>query len=134
MIEKCELCRAILQTRHSTAEKPHHYWECGLGNVYLINVEVFYCPQCEGDSAAIPAIIDLHGMIAAALLRSHEPLTGGEFCYLRKNMTMRLSEMADRMKVSPEVIKNFERSETQSLRPPITCRWNEIEKCWVGEG
>lgn len=64
MFETCDICQTGLETRTATAESPYHYTESGLDFAYLVGVEVFRCPKCQVEVAAIPNIDGLHRVVA----------------------------------------------------------------------
>jgi DNA-binding transcriptional regulator YiaG len=123
MIDKCLECLTPYVIWHSTIERPYDYTECGLSNVHLIGVDVYRCEECQLESASIPHINSLHGLIAKGLLSTFEPLTGAEFRYLRKESALGLPELSRRMGVDREVIKTFEVSETESKRGNVMCEF-----------
>jgi hypothetical protein len=128
-MEKCDICGTKLKTRHSTQAEPYRYAESGLDNVYLVGVEVFICPECLLETAAIPRIENLHKTIAEGLLRARVPLTGGAFRYLRKGARLGLPELADRMHVARELISLYELSPEANAAtlPAVFCSFADKE-------
>jgi DNA-binding transcriptional regulator YiaG len=121
MLDRCDVCSTEYVKRRSTTKGLYWYSECGLQNVHLAGVEVFHCPKCEVESAAIPRIDELHALIAKGILSTPTPLVGMEFRFLRKEAGIRLPELSQRMKVEQDVIRGFELSDKPSLRTAIIC-------------
>lgn len=77
----------------------YHYKECGLSSVKLLNVMVFRCRSCGSVSPQIPAIQQLHLMIAVSLLQKEALLSGEEVRFLRKVAGLTQAELAEIMGV-----------------------------------
>jgi len=78
-VRKCVDCGNLM----IGTSREYHYTECGLSSVRLLNVTVFEC-SCGGVSPEIPAIEQLHALIAISLLRKEALLSGEEVRFLRK--------------------------------------------------
>jgi transcriptional regulator with XRE-family HTH domain len=76
----------------------YHYTECGLSSVKLTNVMVYRC-SCGSVSPEIPAIDQLHAMIAVSLLLKETLLSGEEVRFLRKLAGLTQEELAEIMGV-----------------------------------
>lgn len=71
----------------------YRYKECGLSSVTLVNVMVFEC-ECGARVPELPAIENLHHMIAIDLLQKESLLSGEEVRFLRKMAGLSQSELA----------------------------------------
>lgn len=72
----------------------HHYTECGLPNVWLVNG---YRPHATpyGDGVVIENVEPLNRAIAAYLVERAAPLTGAEFRFLRVELDLSQARLAD---------------------------------------
>jgi DNA-binding transcriptional regulator YiaG len=107
-MDKCDNCGGELAVNVSTREAPYCYTESGLRNAWLIGVDVYRCKQCDGETAAIPRITELHTLLAEGILRAHKPLTGFEFRYIRKRASLGLPELSNRSGIVRRVVAAFE--------------------------
>jgi DNA-binding transcriptional regulator YiaG len=119
-VDVCDICGTKYEARVSAGEKPYHYTESGLDCAYLVGVEVFRCPKCDLETAAIPDMDGLHKLIAESLFTSRTPLGGREFMFIRKEARLGLREYAERSGVSKEAVKEFESRAPSPMRAPIT--------------
>jgi putative zinc finger/helix-turn-helix YgiT family protein len=86
----------------------YHYKECGLDNVYLENVEVCRCKECNESTACIPAVPQLNNLIGETLLQKEFTLNGKEIRYLRKNMGLKAVELKKVLGVDNATISRWE--------------------------
>ncbi len=100
---RCPNCRREMD--YSVGE--HHYTECGLENVYLRDVEIWRCP-CGEEVVSIPAMPELHRLIAQWLIRKQDLLTGAEIRFLRKSMGLPAKEFAAVVGVEPSTVSRWE--------------------------
>lgn len=88
---KCTDCGKALRV---TRPKNYRYRESGLDSVSLTGIRVFVCPICHSEFPEIPNIIEIHRLIAQRLARKPTPLTGPEFRFLRKELSIKAKELA----------------------------------------
>ena len=100
---RCPSCNKEMSCRRGE----YHYTECGLDNVYLADVELWSC-DCGESAVGIPAIPNMHKVIADDLLRKTDQLTGKEIRFLRKNIGISAKEFANRFGVTKETISRWE--------------------------
>jgi len=86
----------------------YHYKECGLDNVYLVNVEVCRCPGCNEKVVSIPALPALNTAIGEDLLQKESRLNGKEIRFLRKNMGMKSVDLQRYLGVDNATISRWE--------------------------
>jgi putative zinc finger/helix-turn-helix YgiT family protein len=91
-------------------DKPYHYTECGLDNVYLYGVNQYKCAKCRETAVDIPKIRELHLMIGRILVCDDSPLTGPEIKYLRKELRLKSKEVADFLSVDVATYSRWENS------------------------
>lgn len=83
------------------------YTEVGLKSVTLTNVLVFHC-SCGAIVAELPAVGQLHFLIAFDLLRKKTILSGEEARYMRKWVGYSATELADTTGYSKTIISKWE--------------------------
>ncbi len=94
-----------------THKGKYHYTESGLRNVWLKGVEIFEC-ECGEKFAHIPCLQELHKLIAQALLKQENQLSGREIRFLRKHMGMKAKDFAERLGVMNVTVSRWEQGET----------------------
>lgn len=117
MSDICHNCERPYEAWEASIEHPYHYTESGLPNIFLIDITVYSCPNCEVASAEIPDLDGLHDLIAKDILLTPLPMSGQELRFLRKETRLRLKEFAERMGVDPKTVTNWEA--TASLAKPV---------------
>lgn len=99
----CPICgKGKLETTHET----RRYGD-GI-NVTLVNVPVRRCPVCGEELLVIPAIEELHRLIARDLARSAAKLGPAEIRFLRTYLGYSSANFADAMGVTPETVSRWE--------------------------
>ena|SRR5579862_2266859 len=101
------------QESRATQDKPYHYIDCGLPNVYLVGVRQFHC-ECGEKAVEIPAIKQLMSLIARHLAMKNEALSGLEIKFLRKQLGQRAADFAANVKLQPETLSRMENGKQQS--------------------
>jgi len=91
-------------------DKPYHYTECGLENVYLHGIIQYECSACGETGAEIPRIKELHLMIGKYIVCQEESLTGAEIRFLRKELGLKARDMAEYLSVTPQAYSKWENS------------------------
>lgn len=102
-----------LEQHLATANKPYHFVDSGLTNVYLIGINYRTCKSCGMQSADIPAIKQLMKVIARAIVESDAPLTGEEIRFLRKRLGKRAIEFAKIIGVAETEVSRWENNKVQ---------------------
>jgi putative zinc finger/helix-turn-helix YgiT family protein len=88
---KCENCNGKTIIKDN---QKYHFTECGLDNVYLMNIQVRECEECGARSPRIPRLSDLHNAIGKAIALQQNPLAGKEARFLRKHLGVKAQEWA----------------------------------------
>jgi transcriptional regulator with XRE-family HTH domain len=90
----------------------HHYTECGLQNVFIVGINVI--TDDDGDEVVlVPAINQLHRVIAEGIVRHSKGIDGAELRFLRTEMGLTQSELAAVVHRDKQSIGRWERSETE---------------------
>ncbi len=89
----------------------YHYTECGLNNVY-VEVTALCKDHASGDMVTIPAIGQLHQVIAEGIVTHPAKMTGQELRFLRSEMGLTQAQMAKFLKVTLLTVSRWERNET----------------------
>jgi DNA-binding transcriptional regulator YiaG len=105
--EMHECTSTTRQETIATIEKPYHYIDSGLPNIYLVGVRQFQC-ECGEKAVEIPAIKQLMSLIARNLAMKNESLTGLEIKFLRKQLGQKANDFAEHIKVQPETLSRIE--------------------------
>ena len=88
----------------------YKYNECGLDNVLLHNIT--FLKDDNGDSVIeIKNIVGLHRAIAEGIISKPAVITGAELRFLRTEMCLRQSELADKLSNNHQTIGRWERGE-----------------------
>ena len=91
----------------ATEDKPFHFLDSGLDNVYLVGIKYFV--YADGKvTAEIPALKRLMKLIAKDLVYSPNPLSGSEIRFLRKRMGLKAVDMATSLLIEPESLSRIE--------------------------
>ena len=91
----------------ATAERPFHFVDSGLDNVYLIGIKYFIDEEGH-EIAEIPALQQLMRFIAQNIVLSPSDLTGKELKFLRKRLGKKGTEYATYLGVTPETLSRIE--------------------------
>jgi DNA-binding transcriptional regulator YiaG len=101
-------CSAATRTEHvSTLEKPYHFTDSGLPNIYLVGVRQFEC-ECGEKFVEIPALKQLMSLIARHTVMKDQSLTGLEIRFLRKRLGQKAADFAQMVKLQPETLSRVE--------------------------
>jgi putative transcriptional regulator len=86
----------------------HHYLECGLPNVYLLNgYREIDTPHGAGISIA--GVEELHTTIANSLVEEKPSLTGPEVRFIRKLLELTQSQLAEMLGVEDQLVRRWEK-------------------------
>lgn len=123
-------CRNSRTEHIATPEKPFHFEDSGLPNVYLVGIKYFVC-ECGSVVAEIPAIKQLMQLIARDIVISPLDLTGSELRFLRKRLGKKASEFARYLGFTPETLSRIENGkqefgiQSQKLAKLSYCAFSE---------
>ena len=101
---KCMSCGAEMVT----GQEDHAYDSSGLRNVVLVGVVVDRCPSCGEFEVELPRVLELHRVLAQALVGGHGRLVGAEIRFLRKQVGWSGADFARQMGVTPETVSRWE--------------------------
>jgi transcriptional regulator with XRE-family HTH domain len=91
----------------ATSEKPFHFVDSGLENVYLVGIKYFVYPDGRV-MAEIPAIKQLMRLIAHDIVKSSSELSGAEIKFLRKRLGKKATEYCRFLALEPETLSRIE--------------------------
>jgi DNA-binding transcriptional regulator YiaG len=90
----------------------HHYTECGLMNVYITGIGVVV--DDDGDQVInIPAINELHRVIAHGIVNHEKGISGAELRFLRTEMGLTQAELSLLVHRDKQSIGRWEREEVE---------------------
>jgi DNA-binding XRE family transcriptional regulator len=110
----CTSCGSSLTRRTSSESNPFRYRVAGR-DVLLVGLGVGVCANCGQETADIPLLDELHGVIASTVVESHTALTGKEIRFLRTVADISAKDFANLLGVSPEHLSRIENDHTPSL-------------------
>lgn len=99
-----------------TADRPYHYKECGLDNVYLSNG----FELVEEDGELLVSIENVDGLwkaIGLNLITSQKVLSSREIRFLRGQMQMTQAELAAKLRVDDQTYARWEKGRSQLPGP-----------------
>jgi DNA-binding transcriptional regulator YiaG len=96
--------------------EPFHYTQCGLDNVWLLNG--FTRGEYGGQPTfSIKDIDGLHRAIGLALINTRKALSPKEWRFLRKQMDMTQSTLAEELDLSSQQVARYEKGESEINGP-----------------
>jgi DNA-binding transcriptional regulator YiaG len=104
----CYECSGVMEGRRGE----YKYVECGLKSVVLKDILIFRCRSCSAVVPEIPAAGVLHRVIALRLLSKESLLTGDELKFMRKLCGYSVTEFAQIMGSSKNVVSRWENHNT----------------------
>ena len=106
----------MAKRREMKTRTPHHYTQCGLGNVYLRNgFEVVSTKY--GEAIRIHDMDGLHGAIGMYLIREKKQLDGTEIRFLRHEMDLSQNMLGKLLDKSAQSIARWEKGQTKMDGP-----------------
>ncbi len=100
---KCHICKTEMECK----KEDYHYVECGLTNIYLIDMEIFRC-TCGEEIISIPMVPGLNAVIGKGLIIQKSHLTGAEIRFLRKNLGLTSKKFANYLGVDKSTFSRWE--------------------------
>jgi YgiT-type zinc finger domain-containing protein len=113
MKSACDVCG---NERKTIIDPAYHYTLSGLDNVYLENLQVEYCEQCNDKGPILPRVPHLHKTIAEAIILKPSPLTGREIRFLRKERQSKAKDLAVLLPTDVSTLSRWE-NEEQTVGP-----------------
>ena len=117
MTENHHHCEKNSRKFIATRNRPYHFIDSGLPNVYLIGVKYWVCDRCHAQAAEIPAPEQLMNVIAEAIVMKPGTLTGPEAKFLRKRAGKKASDFAQLISRTPEHLSKFETGALTITKP-----------------
>jgi putative transcriptional regulator len=108
---KCDVCRkGELRTR---SQQTYRYKECGLDNVYLLNLEFQVCDACGTKVPRLKRMPELHATIARAIAMQPCPLRGQDIRFLRKQLGYSAKEWATLLRTNASTLSRWENNQQE---------------------
>jgi transcriptional regulator with XRE-family HTH domain len=111
MTRRCTECGEPQAQKRGTIEYP----ESGLSNVQLINVPIWVCPNGH-DEVEIPAVTQLHELLAHMIIRKPATISGPEIKFLRHRIGIQAKDFAERIGLTPVSLSRLETGTRRILR------------------
>jgi DNA-binding transcriptional regulator YiaG len=86
----------------------HHYLESGLDNVYLENITLYECPDCQIAYPSFFRLGRLNDLIALTLVQKPALLNGREIRFLRKSLRLPSHIFAKQLGVGKTTLSKWE--------------------------
>jgi putative transcriptional regulator len=106
-------------------EDAYRYSACGLDYIFLAGVRVFECACGERD-VEIPAVEELHDLIADDLARKRRKLAPSEIRFLRVHLGFSSEDFGRVISVAPETVSRWEHG-----RQPMRGTYEKILRLMV---
>ncbi len=100
---RCFECGGRLRHIHKTVR----YVESGLDNVWLNNVPAWTCGSGH-EALEIPAVDQLHDVLADLIVKKSTPMVGAEMRFLRKRIGLTAQQFAGRLGISAVHLSRLE--------------------------
>ena len=104
----CHVCKAKAQLSQIKIGS-YHYTESGLDNVFLMNVPGLKCEECKTVLPDVRYPLQLHQVVADALVAKPFLLTGREIRFLRTQLGYSQANFAENIHRHPSVLNRVER-------------------------
>lgn len=109
---RCFDCGAWLHVESKTVPYP----ESGLDNVVLVNVPMWVCPN-RHEELEIPAVDQLHDLLADLIIRKPGCLMGAEIRFLRQRLDLSARQFATRLGITSVHLSRLENGRRLVPRP-----------------
>lgn len=100
-------------TPQRAVRKAVAYPQSGLVNVQLLNVPVWVCTKGH-EEVEIPAVTELHELLAHMIIRKPALLDGREIKFLRRRVDLTAKEFAGRIGITPQHLSRLENDKGRS--------------------
>jgi putative transcriptional regulator len=108
---KCDVCdKGEVKT---IVEPTYRYKECGLDNVYLLNMEFRECDGCGVKVPRLKRMPELHATIARAVAMQPCPLRGQDIRFLRKQLGYSAKEWATFLRTDASTLSRWENDQQE---------------------
>jgi putative zinc finger/helix-turn-helix YgiT family protein len=100
---RCTECGTLQHVERKTVPYP----QSGLLNVELSNVPIWVCSNGH-EEVEIPAVTELHELLAQLIIRKPAMLNGAEVKFLRRRVELTAKEFAERIGITPQHLSRLE--------------------------
>ena len=108
---KCDVChKGEIKIKR---QQNYHYIECGLDNVYLLNLEFRACNNCGTKIPRLTRMPELHATIARAIALQPCPLRGQDIRFLRKQLGFSAREWAKFLRTDASTLSRWENDQQE---------------------
>lgn len=108
---KCDVCNeGEIRTKK---QQTYHYKECGLDNVYLLNIEFGVCDTCRTKVPRFKRMPELHATIARAIALQPCPLRGQDIRFLRKQLGFSAKQWATFLRTDASTLSRWEHDQQE---------------------
>jgi putative zinc finger/helix-turn-helix YgiT family protein len=108
---KCDVCsKGEIRTK---VRQTYRYKECGLDNVYLLNIEFRVCDACGIKVPRLKSMPELHATIARAIAMQPCSLRGQDIRFLRKQLGYSAREWATLLRTDASTLSRWENDQQE---------------------
>jgi DNA-binding transcriptional regulator YiaG len=111
-LRRCVECGEAQRLVRGTSDYP----ESGLDNVQLLNVPLWVCIN-KHEELEVPAVEELHDLLAHMVVRQPAPLSAKDIRFLRKRLQLTAREFSAQMGWTPEWQSQLENGHVTAQRP-----------------
>jgi len=108
---KCDVCRK--GEIRTAIQQTYRYRECGLDNVYLLNMEIRVCESCGSKVPRLKRMPELHATIARAIAMQPCPLKGQDIRFLRKHLGYSAKKWATFLRTDASTLSRWENNQQE---------------------
>lgn len=108
---KCDVChKGEIRTK---TRQTYRYKQCGLDNVYLLDMELRVCNACGIKVPRLKRTPELHATIARAIAMQPCPLRGQDVRFLRKQLGYSAKEWATLLRTDASTLSRWENNQQE---------------------
>jgi putative zinc finger/helix-turn-helix YgiT family protein len=113
----CDVCRK--GEIRTSIQQTYRYKECGLDNVYLLNMEFRVCDACGTNVPRLKRMPEIHATIARAIAMQPSPLRGQDVRFLRKQLGYSAKDWATFLRTDASTLSRWENNQQEWVRSLI---------------
>ena len=105
------MAQGFIRPGKPEAERPYHYTQCGLDDIYLLNGYRIH-NTAHGTGVSVEDVEGLHQAVGDHIARSKGQLSGKEIRFLRKLMDLTQAELGLLLGVDVQTVARWEKGQT----------------------
>lgn len=105
---KCYVCQSDTKLKREVIDR-YRYVECGLDNVFLMQISGLRCERCETLLPDIPRPLELHALIVELIVSKPFLLSANEIRFVRTQLGYSQADFAKTIHKDASVLNRIER-------------------------